>query len=530
MSTIHNLPVEILEKIFRLHFCAISNHGHYVQRPSYPNPYQKSDPLTHVHASATDFSPPYVCQLWRSVCDTSSYFLPTLSLRYEYAAEDIGSLSPLSDDSRLCTFLKLTAPCPISIKFGITSRDVDAEQHCESLFTDADNVDRVIKASGLQYLLENHHRWTSATISVPYPIIARFFTRHLLYQNLRKLDFQIFCLPAGNKAITASDALDAQTLVPGCIPHLHTLVLSGSHPIRNIIFDLWRGSSVQVITLFNISVDPRHILILKEFTNLHTINFDTCVAFDPALDAVPPVLLPKVKKVSCIRLFSARYGVKFTPISYLILPELRELHVLWTEGLEEELVLLFERSRFKLKQVTLIQVPSSIYRPPCTEQFIPLMVTLSKMGENNQELVELHLNHTDAKWDMDEFQRVMEMLTWEENLALPTDVKHGSLHFQTTQRDNIFPFLKQLTISGYTVPDHGALCTMLESRFHLAETHMGHGLKLLQLHCPKSALAPKTQIHLESIARKGLDVCYIPWTRFTYRNWTHWNYQDCETE
>ncbi|KAJ3798797.1 hypothetical protein GGU11DRAFT_877012 [Lentinula aff. detonsa] len=515
--SIHSLPVEILREIFCLHLHDVK------KRPAFPDPYGKSESLTHVHAAANAFPLPHVCTFWRSICNASPNLYPTLTLHYRHGDEDIIPTPPLSE-SRLGTFLRLTAPHPISIAFNITSSDSYGGNYLRSWYGSEERVLSFGSASGLVQLLEHCHRWKSATISIPYPFISIFFLKDIVYPCLKKLDLHVSSSSA-DRDNEKLDVFSGKFFQPACTPNLHIITLQQGFT-RDIVLPWGGGSTVRVIILHDIYLKLEDMGAIKECTNLHTIHFSSCAALSPDDPTLPTehILLHNVNNVSCSWIIP-RGDVQCTPLSFLILPKLHRLQIQWTEGLEQELVELFERSSFQLKELTLIQVPRGIFRPP-TEQFISLIACLSNVESINQSLLGLELNHTDSKWDAHEFQKLMEVLTLKRGSTSISGARsEDSLYFG---QENTFPFLKNIAISGYLIPDNAAFLAMLQSRYQSSSTE--NGLEILRLQCPKSTFSSQTTDYLGNLAAKGMKVFYVPWVGVSRKKWTIWNHPSYEVD
>ncbi|KAJ4475522.1 hypothetical protein J3R30DRAFT_563299 [Lentinula aciculospora] len=550
--SIHTLPTEILLKIFHLCFCSTE------KPPVLPDPYGKhSSTSTHIHASASAFPPPHVCSLWRDTCSGSPKFYPTLSLQYTYEDKDIKDIIPVSPLSRLCVFLELTAPHPISVEFKITTSDLYEGNYLYDWYGSEEKVLAIGHASGLVHLLKHCTRWRSATISIPYPLIPLFFPEETTFPRLRKLDLQI-STSSSDGSDEKVGSLSRRLFGPASAPNLQVIVLE-QRVSRDTVLP-WRSSAgirnIQVIILFDIYLKPEDMRAFSECQNLHTIHFNSCTVLpseDPTLPTPFHTLLPKVTHISSSRILPSRY-VRSTPLSFLTLPQLRSLQIQWNEGIEVEVMEFCERSSFSLEKLTLIQVQRGVYRPP-TEQFLGLLTHLSGVDSINQSLIELELNHTDAKWDVDEFREVMEVLSLgrkissSEDVAGPGPDEDAGDDQSTSAHDNsnMFPFLKQFTIAGYMLPDNTAFVSMIRSRcLHqhasmpsVAEQGLGitpiksllrggGGLEILRLRCPKSTLTLETLAYFETLVNKGLELYYDPWVGSSSRNLTIWRFPSYE--
>ncbi|KAF9073082.1 hypothetical protein BDP27DRAFT_1319370 [Rhodocollybia butyracea] len=505
---IHSLPFEILVEIFRL--CFVNE-----ALPIYPDPYGESGPSTHPHAAANTFPPPHVCKLWRNICSSSPQLYTTLSLRYEVGRET--EMTPVSQNARLCTFLALTAPHPISVSFIITTKEgIDEKWY--------DVPEETLLAygheSGLLRLLEHKTRWKSATISIPSPFLRLFFPEELTYPRLEKLDLHVYAFPNEKRGVKK---MVTKVFEPIYWPNLRVITLQRDLA-RVLMFTDWRsgGSRIQVLILYGACIENENLGVLSACESLHTIHFTSCFtlpSYDPDLSA-KRTLLPNVNTVSCSRLLPS--DVRATPLAFLILPRLQHLQIQWNEALEEEVVGLSERSGFELKSLTLIQVPRSVYRPP-TEQFISLLTRLSRIKSINQGLAGLELNHTDAKWDICEFVELMKVL---------------SLGGLDDTHYTLFPFLKELTIAAYSIPDNAAFIAMLESRQQcpvstiplVQKIEQPLGLQTLRLRCPKSTFHAETMAYFGKLSGEGKKLYFEPWVGVTQKKWTVWNHQSYEVD
>ncbi|KAH7878083.1 uncharacterized protein C8R40DRAFT_1093667, partial [Lentinula edodes] len=540
--TIHSLPVEILEKIF--HICFRE-----AEKPLIlPDPYGPLETSTqnHFHAAANAFPPPHVCTFWRNICSSSPKFNPTLSLHYRHG-DDNKKLSVVSYSSRLCAFLRLTAPHPISISFQISTKDQYGGNYLHEWYSSEEMVLAIGGTSGLIHILEHHHRWKSATISIPYPIIPVFFPEDMVFPNLKKLDVHI-----SSSSNDRPDEPGRKLFGPHCTPNLCVTTFQQDHA-----WDLtlrWRSSSlIQIIILYSVYIECDDLRAFKECNSLHTIHFSSCTmlpSFNDVPSVQPIILLPNVNTVSCTWTLPNCY-IKFTPLSFLALPKLRNLQLQWNEGLELEVIKLFERSSFKLETLTLIQAQRGVYRPP-TEQFVSLMTRFSEADLINQSLVGLELNHTDAKWDVNEFREIMEVLSLGERSPSSgsgdTQNAGGLNEISQIPHFDRFPFLKQLTIAAYTIPDHSAFTAMLKSRRRQSPPSSliskgqhsstllqnsprdSVGLEILRLRCSKSAFLEKQELlnHLETFSDEGLKLFYDPWVGVSRKNLTLWSHPSYE--